>query len=118
MRWSKWSFWLLRAGLSAAAYAAVAALPRTRWRELLPAKPGLYRYAAAMAGVYSLKALGALLIGARVGGGYCVFGAGAWLYDALYPALVYATFLAEFFSASELDADSLLYHEMHEAEFV
>jgi hypothetical protein len=118
MRWSKWSFWLVRASLSAAAYAAVVALPRTRWRDALPGKPELYRYAAAMAGVYLLKALGALLIGARVGGGYCVFGAGAWLYDAAYPALVYATFLAEFFSAGELDADLLLYHEMQEAEFV
>jgi hypothetical protein len=118
MRWSKWAFWLLRASLSAAAYAAVAVLPSTPWRGLLPSKPGLYRYAAALAGVYGLKAIGALLIGCRAPAGYCVFGAGAWLYDALYAPLVYATFLADFFHADEPTTDQLLYSEMREAEFV
>lgn len=117
--WSKWSFWLLRALASAALYSAVVMLPSTRRRDLLPAKPELYRYAACLAAVYCLKALGALLVGCGAGAGYCVFGAGAWLYDALYAPLVYVTFLMDFFrGAGELDADLLLYSEMREAEFV
>ncbi|KAI8477125.1 MAG: transmembrane protein adipocyte-associated 1 [Monoraphidium minutum] len=117
-RWSKWGFWLARAGLSAAAYAAVAALPATPWRDLLPSKPELRRYAAALAAAYACKAAGALLIGARAGGGYCLFAAGAWLYDAGYPPLVYVTFLAGFLQEEELDTDLLLYSEMREADFV
>ena len=118
MRLSKWGFWLLRALASAAAYTAVAALPFTSWRDLLPAKPELYRYATALAGAYWLKALGALLLARGAAAGYCVFGAGAWLYDALFAPLVYATFLMDFFGAAELDTDLLLYSEMQEAEFV
>jgi len=118
MRWSKWSFWLLRASFSAAAYSAITLLPFTRFRDLLPSKPELYRYSACLAGVYCLKALGALLIGGGVGAGYCVFGVGALLYDAGFAPFLHWTFLSDFFSASELDTDLLLYHEMHEAEFI
>jgi hypothetical protein len=117
-RWSKWSFWLVRAALPAAAYCYVAALPSTPHRALLPAKPELSRHAACLAAAHALQALGAALVGSRAGAGYCVFGAGAWLYDALFPPLVYCTFLLGFFGADELDTDLLLYSEMREAEFV
>jgi hypothetical protein len=71
-----------------------------------------------MAGAYCLKALGALLIGCGAGGGYCVFGAGVFCYDALYAPLVYSTFLHGFFSAEELDTDLMLYAEMLDADFI
>ncbi|GBF92622.1 hypothetical protein Rsub_05236 [Raphidocelis subcapitata] len=126
-RWPKWAFWVARASSSAAAYAFVARLPSTRWRDALPAKPEIYRYAAVMAGAYASKAAGAALIPAGApGAGYCVFALGALAYDAGFAPLVYAAFLSGFFGGggllgaapSELDADLLLYNEMREAEFV
>jgi hypothetical protein len=126
-RWPKWAFWAARASASAAAYALVARLPSTRWRDALPAKPEIYRYAAVMAGAYALKAAGAVLIPAGApGAGYCVFALGALAYDAGFAPLVFAAFLSGFFGGggllgaapSELDADLLLYSEMREAEFV
>jgi len=39
-------------------------------------------------------------------------------YTAAYPALLYATFLAAFFAAADLDLDSYYYSEMSEAGYV
>lgn len=62
--------------------------------------------------------VGAVLIGSHVVAGYCVYGAATWLYYALYPPLVYVTFLAEFFADEQLDLDLMYYSEMREAGFL
>jgi hypothetical protein len=115
MAWSKWAFWTLRASAAAAAYALIAALPLTRWRDLLPAKRAFYAYARALLAAYALMALGALLIGCRQLAGYCIYGAASWAYYAAYPPLLYATFLSEFFADEALDLDLAYYSEMRDA---
>lgn len=42
-------------------YALILALPYTKWRDRLPAKPSFYRYIIVLFGMNSLAALGALL---------------------------------------------------------
>jgi hypothetical protein len=65
--------------------------------------------------VYACMAAGSLLIGAQVLAGYCVYGAATFLYFGAYAPLLYATFLAEFFSDEQLDIDMLYYSEMRDA---
>lgn len=65
--------------------------------------------------VYACMALGSVLIGAKLLAGYCVYGAATFLYYAAYAPLLYATFLAEFFSDEQLDIDMLYYSEMRDA---
>ena len=66
---------------------------------------------------------GAVLLGAALllggeHGGYCVYGIATFAQYAAYPPLLYATFLADFFSEEDdLDADGPYYSEMHDAGF-
>lgn len=115
MRWSKWSFWLLHALAAVIIYTAILVLPLTRWRDILPAKPSFYRYARCLLLLYLLMAVGAILIGSKVLSGYCLYGIANWLYYAVYPPLLYYTFLAEFFSDERLDLDLMYYSEMRDA---
>lgn len=115
MAWSKWSFWLVHSLIALLAYGAMVALPFTPWRELLPAKASFYGYALCLLGMYITMAVGSILVGCKLVGGYCVYGSATWLYYSCYPPLVYFTFLAEFFGEEELDTDLLLYSEMRDA---
>lgn len=115
MAWSKWSFWLVHALLAMLCYAAIVLLPFTHWRELLPAKASFYSYAMCLLGLYVTMAVGSILVGSKVVGGYCVYGTAIWLYYSCYPPLVYFTFLQDFFSDEQLDMDLLYYSEMREA---
>lgn len=115
MRWSKWSFWFMHSLLAVLCYTAILVLPFTPWRDILPAKASFYRYALCLLLGYLTMGVGSLLIGAKVAAGYCVYGSAMWLYYAAYPALVYLTFLAEFFSDEQLDIDMMYYSEMRDA---
>jgi hypothetical protein len=115
MAWSKWSFWLMHALLAVLCYITIVVLPFTPWRELLPAKASFYSYALCLLGLYITMAVGSILVGSKVIGGYCVYGTAIWLYYSCYPPLVYFTFLQDFFSDEQLDMDLLYYSEMREA---
>jgi hypothetical protein len=115
MRWSKWSFWLLRALLATLIYGGVLVLPHTPWRDLLPGKAAFYQYVRCLLPLYLLLATGAALVGSKVLAGYCVYGLANWLYYAAYPPLLYYTFLADFFADDQLDMDLLYYSEMRDA---
>jgi hypothetical protein len=115
MAWSKWSFWVMHSLLAMLCYAAIVLLPFTPWRELLPAKASFYSYAMCLLGLYITMAVGSILVGSKVVGGYCVYGTAIWLYYSCYPPLVYFTFLQDFFSDEQLDMDLLYYSEMRDA---
>ncbi len=115
MRWSKWSYWLLHHTVFCLVYGAILVLPMTRWRDVLPAKRSFYHYVQCLLAVYVAMALGSILIGSGVLGGYCVYGLGLWLYYAAYPPLLYVTFLMSFFADEQLDLDLMYYSEMHDA---
>lgn len=115
MDWKKWSFWLVHTLLFIAVYFTIVILPLTRWRDILPAKPSFYRYARFLLLLNVMAMVGAILIGSKVVSGYCVYGVATWLYYALYPPLLYVTFLAEFFADDQLDIDMMYYSEMREA---
>lgn len=117
MRWSKWSFWMCHALCFLAMYLALLILPHTKWRDRLPARPSFYRYVFILF-LYNLaRFLGAILIGCHVLAGYCVYGVATFLYFALYPPLIYWTFLSDFFRDSDLDLDLLYYEEMKESGY-
>lgn len=84
---AKWAYWGIRSATCAAVYALLLALPRTRWRDALPARPAFYRYAAQMAGVHGLAAVGAALLAAGAGAGYCAVGTANVAYFAAYPVV-------------------------------
>lgn len=117
MAWSKWSFWVVHALLAMLCYAAIVLLPFAPpgWRELLPAKASFFSYAVCLLGLYITMAVGSILVGSKVVGGYCVYGSAMWVYYSLYPPLVYFTFLQDFFSDDQLDMDLLYYSEMRDA---
>lgn len=63
--------------------------------------------------------LGSALLEGGVREGYCVYGAGAFLYYALFPPLLYATFLADFLRDDGLAGDHAgLYDEMLASGFL
>ena len=55
------------------------------------------------------------MLGVGAASGYCVYGVSNFVYYALYPPILYLTFLAEFFQNTESDLDLLLASEMKEA---
>ncbi|EIE24097.1 hypothetical protein COCSUDRAFT_23261 [Coccomyxa subellipsoidea C-169] len=118
LRWSKWGFWLAHTVLFLLVYALILILPNTKWRDRLPAKPSFYRYILVLFALNVLAGLGSILLGSGVIGGYCVYGLATFLYYAIYPPLLYLTFLSEFFwSNEELDMDLMYYSEMKEAGY-
>jgi len=54
---------------------------------------------------------------ASVSLGYCIGGISNFVYYAIYPPLLYITFLAEFFRDDELDMDNVYYSEMKDAGY-
>ncbi|KAK9817983.1 hypothetical protein WJX72_005332 [[Myrmecia] bisecta] len=115
-RWSKWGFWLAHTLVFLLVYTGILILPHTKWRDRLPAKPSFYRYVLILFVLNLVAALGTILLASHVAGGYCIYGLAAFLYYAIYPPLLYLTFLAEFFLDDELD-DELYYSEMKEAGY-
>lgn len=64
-----------------------------------------------------LAAVGSTMLGSGVSAGYCVYGISSFAYYALYPPLLYFTFLAEFFQDAEMDLDLMYYSEMRDAGY-
>ena len=114
----KWAWWAARGGVAAAAYGALAALPTTRFRAALPARPAFYRYATQMAALHGLAATGAALlwVGARRVG-YCSTAAASVGLGAAWPLLFAAAFLGDFLGDAGLDADAAYYAEMRDAGY-
>jgi hypothetical protein len=114
----KWAWWTVRGGVATAAYSALAALPTTRARSLLPARPAFYRYATQMAALHGLATAGAALLWAgarRVG--YCSSAVASLGLGAAWPMLFSWAFLGEFFSDTGLDVDAAYYAEMRDAGY-
>lgn len=116
-RWSKWGYWVVHTGFFAAGYGFILALPHTRWRDCLPARQQFYRYARVLFAINALECCGALLVGSHALLGYCVYGVSNLVYYAVYPPLLYITFLAEFFSDTELELEEAYYAELREAGY-
>ncbi|KAK9808438.1 hypothetical protein WJX73_005892 [Symbiochloris irregularis] len=118
MRWSKWGFWLVHNLLFLSVYGGILVLPYTSWRDRLPAKPSFYRYVLVLFVLNAVAAIGALQLGFGYSSGYCVYGAASWCYYAIFPLLLYMTFLAEFFLDDSLSMDLMYYSEMKDAGYL
>ena len=114
----KWGYWTGHAATFALLYGAIWALPRTPWRDALPARPQFYAYCAAMAALNALTLLGTALLEGGVAAGYCVYGGATFAYYAGFPPLLYYTFLAGFYSDDDLALESEYYSEMHDSGFL
>lgn len=115
--WAKWGYWAGRNAIFAAVYAAVVTLPHTRHRDVLPARPAFFRYAALLLTLYAAGTVGALCVAAGAGWGYCLAGLCNFAYYVGYPPLLYLTFLADFFREDEFDLENAYYSEMEDAGY-
>lgn len=115
--WNKWGFWLLQNLFFAAVYAVILTLPYTRWRDRLPARPSFYRYVMILFVLNGLEGFGSLLLGFGGSFGYCVYGFAGFAYYALYPPLLYTTFLADFLREEEMQMEDAYYSEMKDAGY-
>eukprot|EP00238_Polyblepharides_amylifera_P013455 CAMPEP_0196586572 /NCGR_PEP_ID=MMETSP1081-20130531/54828_1 /TAXON_ID=36882 /ORGANISM="Pyramimonas amylifera, Strain CCMP720" /LENGTH=285 /DNA_ID=CAMNT_0041908499 /DNA_START=65 /DNA_END=922 /DNA_ORIENTATION=- len=115
---AKFFFWCLKPLVCLVVYSVILALPHTRWREVLPARPSFQRYIGFLVGLNFFTLLGASLLTADVTQGYCVYGVCAWVYFSLYPPALYLTFLFDFFQNEEMLAlDEAYYSEMKDAGY-
>jgi hypothetical protein len=115
--WNKWGFWLLQNLFFAIVYVVILTLPYTRWRDLLPARPSFYRYVMILFVLNGLEGFGSLLLGFGASFGYCVYGFAGFAYYALYPPLLYTTFLADFLGEQEMQMEDAYYSEMKDAGY-
>ncbi|CAI5949242.1 unnamed protein product [Closterium sp. NIES-64] len=115
-----WLFWLAHDALRAAVYAALLSLPLSQWRDALPG------------GWHSLSYYNAAVAREREAGGCkgagrarvvkeawrCVRGMrglAVFVYWALFPPLLYITFLADFFQDEDTEMEDAYYSEMRDA---
>ncbi|CAI7820661.1 unnamed protein product, partial [Closterium sp. NIES-53] len=92
-----WLFWLAHDALRAAVYAALLSLPLSQWRDTLPARPAFHRYLLMLLLLHSASAFASLLLALHVSAALCMRGVAVCVYWALFPPLLYITFLADFF---------------------
>ncbi|CAI6005726.1 unnamed protein product, partial [Closterium sp. NIES-64] len=92
-----WLFWLAHDALRAAVYAALLSLPLSQWRDALPARPAFHRYLLLLLLLHSASAFASLLLTLHVPAALCMRGLAVCVYWALFPPLLYITFLADFF---------------------
>mmetsp|Transcript_12567 Transcript_12567/g.41426 ORF Transcript_12567/g.41426 Transcript_12567/m.41426 type:complete len:296 (-) Transcript_12567:94-981(-) len=116
-RWHKWGYWLFHTGLFTVGYLCVVLLPFTRWRDRLPARPSFYRYVAILLALNFAAFIGAMLLAANVPEGYCVYGGACFLYYALFPPLLWVTFLQEFFVEDDDEYEQAYYAELRESGY-
>ncbi|KAK3282570.1 hypothetical protein CYMTET_9700 [Cymbomonas tetramitiformis] len=114
--WNKWMFWGAHTLIYLIIYMCILALPHTRWRDRLPARPSFYRYVLFLVILDFVAFLGAIMLAAGATQGYCLYGICAWVYYAFYPPILYMTFLAEFFQDTD-DEESAYYSEMKDAGY-
>lgn len=115
--WHKWGFWLLQNLLFVTVYMIILALPYTRWRDRLPARPSFYRYVLILFILNGLEGFGSMLLGFGASFGYCIYGFAGFAYYALYPPLLYTTFLADFLREEDLQMEDAYYSEMKDAGY-
>ncbi|XP_024387486.1 protein CANDIDATE G-PROTEIN COUPLED RECEPTOR 2 [Physcomitrium patens] len=115
--WNKWGFWLLQNLFFSAVYVIILALPYTRWRDRLPARPSFYRYVTVLFALNGIEGFGSLLLGIGASFGYCVYGFASFAYYALYPPLLYSTFLSEFLGEEDVQMEDAYYSEMKDAGY-
>ena len=116
--WAKWGYWGARAFIAALVYGVLTALPRTRYRDWMPARPSFYRYTGVLFVMYAVETVCALCVGGGVSRwAYCVFGLCNYAYYACYPPVLYLTFLADYFREDEYEVESRYYSEMEEAGY-
>eukprot|EP00899_Mesostigma_viride_P008793 jgi/Mesvir1/17915/Mv12978-RA.1 len=112
----KWTFWSIHTSLFLLVYGAVLVLPHTRWSDKLPARPSFYRYIEVLFIIHAASCVGTLLLLLSADTGYCIYGLANYAYYALYPPLVYVTFLSEFLrddsSVAMEDMSDLYYSEL------
>ncbi|CAI5480210.1 unnamed protein product [Closterium sp. Yama58-4] len=110
-----WLFWVAHDGLQAAVYAALLSLPLSHCRDALPARPAFHRYLLLLLLLHSASALSALLLALHVPAALCMRGLAVCLYWALFPPLLYLTFLADFFQDEDTEVEDAYYSEMRDA---
>lgn len=115
--WHKWGFWLLHNLFFAAVYVVILTLPYTRWRDRLPARPSFYRYVMILFLLNGFEGFGSLLLGFGASFGYCVYGFAGFAYYALYPPLLYTTFLSDFLREEDMQMEEAYYAEMKDAGY-
>ena len=115
--WNKWGFWLLQNLFFASVYAVLLTLPHTRWRDRLPARPSFYRYVMILFIFNATQGFGSFLLGFGDSFGYCIYGLTGFVYYALYPPLLYGTFLADFLGEEEMQMEDAYYSEMKDAGY-
>eukprot|EP00898_Chlorokybus_atmophyticus_P003202 jgi/Chlat1/3883/Chrsp26S04163 len=113
--WAKWGFWFFHSLVFALVYLAILALPHTRWRDRLPARPAFYRYVLVLFSLYAGLSFGSFLIAIRVPFGYCMYGLMNFAYYAFYPPLLYMTFLADFFMDT-IEMEDVYYEELRDPD--
>ena len=73
--WTKWGYWATRAFIAALVYGVLTALPKTRYRDWMPARPSFYGYTGTLFVLYAVETVCALCVGGGVSRwAYCVFG--------------------------------------------
>ena len=116
--WTKWGYWATRAFIAALVYGVLTALPKTRYRDWMPARPSFYGYTGTLFVLYAVETVCALCVGGGVSRwAYCVFGLCNYAYYACYPPVLYLTFLADYFREDEYEVESRYYSEMEEAGY-
>ena len=111
-----WGFWTGHYTLLAVFYSGVAAVPHTRLRDYLPARPSFFTYVKLMAGLALGCMVGASVLVAGQRFGFCIFGLFWTAYKLLLCPVLYFTFVADFFFEHSLFFASTVRHE-HEEEF-
>ena len=111
-----WGFWTGHYTLLTVFYGGVAAVPHTRLRDYLPARPSFFTYVKLMAGLAFGCMVGASVLVAGQRFGFCIFGLFWTAYKLLLCPVLYFTFVADFFFEHSLFFASTVRHE-HEEEF-
>eukprot|EP00850_Spirogloea_muscicola_P010151 SM000058S18581 [mRNA] locus=s58:618497:619605:- [translate_table: standard] len=111
------AFWAGRSALVSAAYAAILAAPHVSRLDWLPARPAFHSYFLVLLALYITCAVGALAAALGLSIGFCAFSLASYAYYALFPPLVYFTFLDDLLKDNVFDMDDIYYSEMKDAGY-
>lgn len=115
--WTKWGFWAAHHAIKSAVYCGLVMLPNTRWRDKMPASPPFHRYVSILLAYNACDAVACLTLALNLHVGYCIHGLANFAYVALFPPLLYATFLADFFKDEDAAVEDAYYAEMRDAGY-
>ncbi|XP_064604715.1 transmembrane protein adipocyte-associated 1 homolog [Liolophura sinensis] len=96
-------FWFTSSLIFFVVYSVIFLLPYTKLKERLslPSKRSFYYYAAFLAALNLIQAVGSCLIYYMVQNGLCVVDLTTYIYFTCFDPLVYYTFLKDFFKAAQ-----------------